>query len=102
MSITPPSPSAAPCTEHQNTEQSSQPGSGKAEDGVKQPRSRPSSPHLQLKSLLQSPGAKKRKVATLKHPSAPKEKKDSSDSDEEEGTTSEYQDKEATDLNHGM
>lgn len=100
VSITPPSPSAAPCTEQQNTEQSSQPGSGKAEDGVKQPRPRPSSPHLQLKSLLRSPGAKKRKVATLKHPSAPKEKKDSSDSDEEEGTTSEYQDKETTDLNH--
>ena len=91
VSVTPPSPR----TGHQKPDQLSQAGGEKATDGVKQARSRPSSPHLQLKNLLRSPGAKKRKVAA-ELAAAPKEKKDSSDL-EEEGSASECHDDELAD-----
>ena len=93
MSVTPPSPRVAPGADHEN-DPSSLLGDQNSVDGVtkkeKRPSSRPSSPHLQLKSLLQSPGAKKKKLALLEATAA-KEKKESSEL-EEEGTVSEYHD----------
>jgi len=91
VSVTPPSP-GSPRTDHQS-QQLSQPGGQNTTES--RPRSRPSSPHLQLKSLLRSPG-KKRKAAVQPTPDTAKEKKESSDMDEE-GTASEYHDDEITD-----
>ena len=91
MSVTPPSPGVLPPPGLENG-QLQHPEDESTVDGATtetRPRSRPSTPHLQLKSLLRSPGAKKRKIAAAANESpALKEKKESSDL-EEEGTASE-------------
>lgn len=96
MSVTPPSPGVVPLAGLENG-QLLHPEAEKTVDSAtteRQPRSRPTSPHLQLKSLLRSPGAKRRKAA--KDSSAAKEKKDLSSDLEEEGTASEFHDDENT------
>ncbi|KAL9964996.1 hypothetical protein ACROYT_G028719 [Oculina patagonica] len=98
VSVTPPSPGVVPPAGLENG-QSLHPEAESTVDGgttERQPRSRPSSPHLQLKSLLRSPGAKRRKAA--KDSSAAKEKKDLSSDLEEEGTASEFHDDEITEV----
>lgn len=98
VSVTPPSPRAASGADHENDPLSLLGDENAVDDVAKKEKrssSRPSSPHLQLKSLLQSPGAKKKKLALLQATAA-KEKKESSEL-EEEGTESEYHDDEITD-----
>ena len=99
VSVTPPSPSTTPRADHENdplsllADENAVDGATKKE---KRSNSRPSSHHLQLKSLLQSSGAKKKKLALLQAATAAEEKKESSEF-EEEGTASEYNDDELTD-----
>ena len=97
VSVTPPSPGVQSptglenghlCPESENTVDSG------ATDT--QPRPRSTSPHLQLKSFLKSPGVIRRKMSGKESP-APKEKKDLSSDLEEEGTASEFHDDEHAD-----
>lgn len=97
MSITPPSPGVLPPAGPENGQLLRPEGDNTVDSGTteRQPRSRPTSP-LQLKSLLKSPGAIRRKMAA-KDSAAPKEKKDLSSDLEEEGTASEFHEDEHTD-----
>lgn len=97
MSVTPPSPGVHPPARLENGQLHPPEGKSVVDSGTTetQPRSRSTSPHLQIKSLLRSPGAKKRKVAA-KDSSIPKGKKDLSSDLEEEGTASEVNDDENT------
>lgn len=91
VSVTPPSPGVLPPAGLENG-QLLHPEGESTVDGAateRRPHSRPTSPHLQLKSLLRSPGAKRRKTAA-KDSSASKEKKELSSDLEEEGTASEF------------
>ena len=95
VSVTPPSPGVHPPANLENGQLRPPDGESVVDSGTTetQPRSRSTSPHLQIKSLLRSPGAKRRKVAA-KDSSVPKEKKDLSSDLEEEGTASEFHDEE--------
>ena len=91
MSVTPPSPGVSPPVGLEQG-QLPPPEDGKTTNEAatgSRPHSRILSPHLQLKSLLRSPGAKKSKV-DLEDSAVPKEKKELSSDLEEEGTASEY------------
>ena len=96
MSVTPPSPGVQSGLE--NGQLLRPEGENTVNSGATdvQPRPRSTSPHLQLKSLLMSPGAIRRKMAA-KESAAPKEKKDLSSDLEEEGTASEFHDDEHAD-----
>ena len=98
VSITPPSPGVLTPAGHENGQLLCPEGENTAESGATdtQPRPKTTSPHLQLKSLLKSPGALRRKMAANES-TAPKEKKDLSSDLEEEGTASEFHDDEHAD-----
>ena len=95
MSVTPPSPGVLSPAGLENGQFPRPVGENTVDSGATetQLRSRSTSPHLQLKSLLKSP---RRKMAAKESP-APKEKKDLSSDLEEEGTASEFQEDEHTD-----
>lgn len=95
VSITPPSPEVLSSA---GLESGQLEGENTVESGATEAQPRPKStpPHLQLKSLLKSPGALRRKMAAKESP-APKEKKDLSSDLEEEGTASEFQEDEHAD-----
>ena len=103
MSVTPPSPGALSPTGLENGQLLHPEGENTVVSAATdtQPRPRSTSPHLQLKSLLKSPGAIRRKMAAQEPPS-PKEKKDLSSDLEEEGTASEFHEDEHTDGNFVM
>ena len=98
VSITPPSPGVLTPAGLENGQLLCAEGENTVESGATdtQPRPKSTSPHLQLKSLLKSPGALRRKMAAKESP-APKEKKDLSSDLEEEGTASEFHDDEQAD-----
>ena len=98
VSVTPPSPGVQSSAGLENGQLLRPEGENTVDSGATdaQPRTRSTSPHLQLKSLLKSPGVIRRKMAG-KEPSAPKEKKDLSSDLEEEGTASEFHDDEHAD-----
>lgn len=98
MSVTPPSPGVLSPVGLENGQVLRPDSENKVDGGATevQHRSRSTSPHLQLKSLLKSPGAIRRKMAAKDSP-IPKEKKDLSSDLEEEGTASEFHEDDQTD-----
>lgn len=98
VSVTPPSPGVLSPTGLENGQLLRPGGENTVDSGVTdtQPRPRSTSPHLQLKSLLKSPGTIRRKM-TAKESPVPKEKKDLSSDLEEEGTASEFHEDEHAD-----
>ena len=98
MSVTPPSPGVLSPVGFENGQVLRPDAENKVDGGATevQHRSRSTSPHLQLKSLLKSPGAVRRKMAAKDSP-VPKEKKDLSSDLEEEGTASEFHEDDHTD-----
>lgn len=99
VSITPPSPGVLSPAGLENGQSLRPEGENTVESGATDTQPRPKSipPHLQLKSLLKSPGALRRKMAAKESP-APKEKKDLSSDLEEEGTASEFHEDEHADV----